>query len=185
MSYTPVNSDATNTAAYVIARLNATVPSTGATTNDQATAILDGCLGGMGYQAFNEATGLAAANNAASTSFGTVGNTTSTGFSDYTFVAPVAKTYLVRVHVCFFCSVFAAGDFVGWQLKNTTLGTTAPNGTAAIFPSAANQRIRATFDFPLAMQAGNNVLQMQWRSGTVGTTANVTTGDYRVFAITG
>jgi hypothetical protein len=154
-------------------------------TRDSIVALCDAILRSTGYQAFNEATGLGAANNAASTSFGTVGNTTSTGFSDYTFVASVAKVYLVRVHVCFFCSVFAAGDFVGWQLKNTTLGTTAPNATAAVFPSAANQRITATFDFPLAMQAGNNVLQMQWRSGTAGTTANVNTGDFRRFTVMG
>lgn len=145
--------------------------------------IADAVKCATGYQAFNEAPGVGSANNAASTSFAPVGNGTTTGLSTYTFVAPLAITYLVRVHVCFFCSVLAAGDFVGWQLVNTTTAGVAPNGTAAVFPTAATQRIRATFDFPLAMAAGNNVLQLQWRSGSVGTTANVTTGDYRVFAI--
>lgn len=178
MSYSPVNSDATNVAAYTIARLNATSPATGAVTSDQAVAIADSYLGTVAYLAQDEAA--CTASSTTSTSFANIG-----GMPTYTFNAPVAKVYLVHLDItgCF-QSVGTSG--IAFRLSNNTNSTIGNNLTWSWFPSAINNRSgKFSNRTPITMVAGNNVLQVQWKILVGGDTGNTDTVTSRAITVTG
>jgi hypothetical protein len=175
----------------IVANGNPTVAPNATPSDDPLTlklaymqGIADAILCALAFQAFNEAQALGATSTS-STTFVDIGNGTSTGFSTFTFNAPLAKTYEVRVDVGLFNSVLVATDGVGIQLVNTTTGVTAPNATSFYWPSAANQRYVFNRVYPMAMQAGNNVLKLQWRVGNPGSTVNVDAAALRVYSVRG
>jgi hypothetical protein len=179
MSYTPVNSDATNVAGYTITRLNATSPSSSAVTSDQAVAIADSYLGTVAYLDQHEAA-CTGSGSTTSTSFGNV-----TNMPTYTFSAPVAKVYLVHVDICGIFQSAGSGG-IALRLSNNTNSTIGNNLTWSWFPTAINTRSsRFSACTPITMVAGNNVLQMQWKVLTGGDTAAVDTVTSRAFTVTG
>lgn len=179
MSYSPVNSDATNVAGYTITRLNATSPATTAVTSDQAVAIADSYLGTVAYLDQNEA----ACTGSGSTTSTTFGNVTN--MPTYTFSAPVAKVYLVHLDVTgIFQSVGTSG--IALRLSNNTNSTIGNNLTWSWFPSVINNRSgKFSARTPMTMVAGNNVIQVQWKVLVGGDTAAVDTVTSRAFTVTG
>jgi hypothetical protein len=180
MSYTPVNSDATNVAGYTIARLNATSPSTSAVTSDQAVAIADsylGAIGGMGSTFMSDAFatgGLAYSTNAF--------NDVSVFTSWTTPSIPVAKTYWIWVRTCCYCTATGGVNF------RITVDGSAPSGqpTSAqkLFLNVINQRFVWFFGVPVSLSTGTHVVKLQCNVD-VGTTANFDGNDGRTFWITG
>jgi len=180
MSYTPINSDATNVAGYTIARLNATSPSTGATTNDQAIAIADSYLGSVGFLG----------STFMSDAFATGGVSYSTNaYNDVSVLTswttpsiPVAKTYLIWCRTC--CYATATG---GVSFRITVDGS-APSGQPAsaqkLFLNLINQRFVWTFAVPVSLSAATHTIKLQWIVD-VGTTAAMDGNDGRTFWITG
>lgn len=137
-------------------------------------AIADAVMCGVGYQGQSSVTG-------------TGGSTSSTslvdaaGWTDYTFTAPVAKTYLVHVDVSAFCTVTAGVGSFG--LHNvTTLTSYTPN--AILHYSALNVIYPISYRVPVAMSAGSNTLRVTWAAPTSGTVNN-NSNSFRVFTITG
>lgn len=160
MSYTPVDADATAVAAYVIARLGAAVPSSGAVTNDQNTAVADSYLGAIGIQGkIIDTHGPGSANQ---TGFLTFGNMPTGGSG--TFTAAVAKTYRIDVDLCnLFCTV--ATTIILFQIVVNGVTITPTTGMQMSL-NASTQRQSLSFRQEVAMVAGSNTIQFQWRINT-------------------
>lgn len=166
MSYTPINSDATAVSAYTIARLQATVPASGAAASDQSIAIADSYLGSIGYQ--GQSVAMSTASNTSSTSYADVG-----GWSSYSFTAAVAKVYLVIVSVGVYLSASAAGGGTVYiQLVNTTTSTTYAPADNMIFAVTLNDTRYKSLFIPVTMAAGANSMKLQWKVNVGTTTAN-------------
>jgi hypothetical protein len=186
VSYTPVNSDATNVAAYTIARLNATSPSTVVATSDQAVAIADSYLGSLGYQTQSLGNALGAASTSSGT-FADIGNGTTTGFAPLVWTAPITKTYTVDVDFVAFCSaITGAGDDVFFQLLIGGVAFWPNDGRQGVY--TINQRtIRPHFTVPATFTAGvATTIKLQWKVNTpVSTVFNVDTACFRTFTVRG
>lgn len=186
MSYTPINSDAPAVAAYTIARANATVPSSGAVTSDEATAIADsylGAVGGLGSGFINDAAALGTASTT-STSFVDVGNGSTTGFSSWTTPAiPIAKTYWIWCRLSSYVTVGGGRTF--FQLL---VDGVAPSGQPAsaqrIYLNVTSQQFPMFFIVPVFLSAATHVIKPQWRVDS-GVTAQVDVNDGRLLWITG
>jgi hypothetical protein len=181
MSYTPVKTDATNVAAYVITRLNTATPSSGATTNDQNTAVADAYLNSLGYQ------------GQTNVSLGSV-TTTSTSYADVTgssvtFTAPVAKIYLVTVNIKPFMT--GAQDGINFQLLNNSFVVMGASGNGAMGQFIITAQLVAyqnfTFSVPVLMVAGSNTLKLQWQLqfGNPSAVAHVDSSSCLVYTFTG
>lgn len=163
MSYTPVDADTTAVAAYVIARLGAAVPSSGAVTNDQNTAVADSYLGAIGIQGkIIDTHGPGSANQ---TGFLTFGNMPTGGSGTYT--AAVAKTYRIDADLCnLFCTV--ATTIILFQIVVNGVTITPTTGMQLSLNTAARGSV--SFRQEVAMVAGSNTIQFQWKiaAGSAG-----------------
>jgi hypothetical protein len=188
MSYTPINSDATNVAAYTIARLNATSPSSGAVTSDEAVAIADsylGALGGLGPTFISDAASLGPiAGGYSITAYNPVGNGTTTGFPTWTTPSiPIAKTYWLWC-ICS-CYVTVGGGRVFFRFN---VDGSAPAGQPAtaqrLFFNTVNQQLKFMFCAPVSLTTGTHVVKLEWQVD-IGVTAQADANDGRTFWITG
>ncbi len=143
--------------------------------------IADATMCAVGYQASDVVLALGTASRGANT-FADIGNGTSTGFATWSFSAPIAKTYLV--HVDLECYMTVAGDAVVFQVVNTTTSVNYTDASAQITMTALNSRTACHFMLPVVMNAGANVLKIQWKTTGVGT-ATVDVADFRKFTVTG
>lgn len=182
MPYTPTRSDATAVATDTIARLNTNPsPNAGASLKDATVALQDSMLCAVGYQAQDVAT----------TNISLTTTTYTAVWASYTFVAPIAKTYLVHVDVIgWYLTAFGlGGNTYGsglWKLQNNGADC-QPTDLFTEYDSAASH-LRSTLHFisPVVCIAGNNVLQLMWKAGEATTTLGASTGnDKRIFTITG
>jgi hypothetical protein len=183
MSYTPVNSDATNVAGYTITRLNATSPATTAVTSDQAVAIADSYLGSIGYQAHSDAFALGAATTT-STTFVDVGNGSSTGFSPWTFSVPVAKTYVISVNASAVKTASTSSTVLTFQLLVD--GVAQPNNSDQLTWFASNfDQKHVIFSVPVALSAGSHTVKLQWKVSASMTASVDPATEGRHFMVTG
>ncbi len=143
--------------------------------------IADATMCAVGYQASDVALAIGTATRGANT-FADVGNGTSTGYTTWSFSAPIAKTYLV--HVDLQCYMTVAADSATFQLVNTTTSINYGDASAQITMTALNSRTACHFLLPVVMQSGANVLKLQWKTTGVGT-AQVDVADFRKFTVTG
>lgn len=182
MSYTPVNSDATNVSGYTITRLNATSPSSGAAVSDQSVAIADSYLGAIGFQAQPTA-GVLSTQTTSSTTFGSL-----TGAS-CTFTAAVAKKYEMQIQISPFMTGAADGIFFRLQNNASTVADNTTNGAMQLFIPAGMLSVYQlmTFVIPVTCVAGSNSLQIQWRLqfGNPGAIAKVDSGSHFVVTVRG
>lgn len=117
-----------------------------------------------------------------STSFSDVG-----GWPSWTFSAPASKTFLVHVDVGLFVSVVAGGGgYVFLQLVNTTTSTNYAPADNMIFFLTTGVTLYKSLHIPVAMNAGNNVLKLQWKVNAATTTGDTDNGSTpRAFTVTG
>lgn len=169
MAYTPTRSDATPCATDVATRFSTatglTVPAV-----DTLVALLDGMLCSVGYQAQNDAFALGSATTT-STSFVDVGNGSSTGFSSWTFTAPVAKTYTVDVNCSAYKSASSGGSQLWFQLLVDGVAQTNTSEMTTFFAANLDQK-HLVFSVPVALTAGSHTVKLQWKV-SASMTANV------------
>lgn len=181
MAYVPTRADATPMAADMATRLSsalgATIP-----TNDRIVALCDDILCATGYQAQSDAAGLGTATTA-STAFADVGNGSSTGFQTWSFTAPIAKTYLLRVDLDAFVTV-AIGRVSFQVAVDGTAPGGQPSNAASFFFNQTAVHARLSFVVPIALSAGAHTIKLQWKSDG-SATANVNTDSFRCFTMTG
>jgi len=173
MSYTPVNSDAANVAAYTIARLNATSPSSVAVTSDQATAIADSQLGAIGLQTENNITGFSP-NSYSNTPLADVPG------SSWTFTAPVAKKYIVHVDTLMF---FTAGANPFGALRLVVNGDAGP--TVTFHTVTLNLLLPIHTMHSALCVAGANTIKLQWSCNSATYTVNVNASTYANYIVSG
>lgn len=169
MPYSPTKPDATPCAADAAARF---AVATGQPTSavDTLVALLDSMLCSVGYQAQNDAFALGSATTT-STSFVDVGNGSSTGFSSWTFSAPVAKVYTIDVT----CSAYKSASSLGSQMWFQLLvdGVAQPNTSemTTFFGMNLDPK-KFIFSVPVALSAGSHTVKLQWKV-SASMTANV------------
>jgi hypothetical protein len=188
--YSPTNSDATNVATDAATRINAI---TGTPTlsppivdpNFQAflKAQADSMLLSVGYQDRNAAATVGSFTTT-SGSFVDIGNGSSTGFSTYTFAAPIAKTYLVSVDLSCYLSGLGGGNGFQLQLVNATTSASYSDAATKFEVNSAGQVQHYAFRFGVPMNAGSNVLKLQALALT-GCTFAVDSLCFRCFTVTG
>lgn len=135
----------------------------------------DAIMCATGYQGQSDAAG--SADSTSSTSFVDV-----SGFSSYSFTAPLAKTYLV--HVDMSCYVATAVNNVSIRLMKD--GASVFDSPAARLAfSTLLEHSRLSFRCPVAMTVGANVLKLQWKVSSGAGSVNVDTSDFRCFTVSG
>jgi hypothetical protein len=187
VSYTPINTDATNVAGYTIARLNATSPTSSAATSDQAVAIADSYLGAFGIQgALSDANGLGTATTASAT-FVDVGNGSTTGFSSWTTPSiQIARTYLIHASFTAYMTVAGGNNNAFFQLLvDGSAPSGQPTGTARIAWATTLDPKQIYFAVPVSLSAGTHAVKLQWKVNNVAMTIGVDVVQGRTFWITG
>ena len=108
-------------------------------------------------------------------------------FASYSFIAPLTKTYLIHVDIAIEASALDPGS-----LRCSTFFQLVINGSTTVPLYEGIIDITSTlpvscgsFRTPVAMTAGSNTIQLQWKVGSIHETATATSGCYRVFSIVG
>jgi hypothetical protein len=182
MAYVPTKPDATPCAADAATRFST---ATGLTVLpvDTLVALLDTMLCSVGYQAQNDAFALGSATTT-STSFVDVGNGSSTGFSSWTFTAPVAKTYLIDVTCSAYKSASAGGSQLWFQLVVDGVAQPNTSDMTTFFGMNLDPK-KFVFSVPVALSAGSHTVKLQWKV-SASMTANVDpTTEGRSFRVRG
>lgn len=181
MAYIPTRANATPCATDMAARLTtAGVP---VSVRDTLVAMFDAILCSVGYQTHDDTFALGSATTT-STTYVDVGNGTSTGFSSFTFTAPIAKTYLIYTNCSAVKSVSAGSTQLWFQLLVDGVAQPNQSDMTTFFASNFDQK-EFSFVVPVALTAGSHTLKLQWKV-SAGMTANVdppTNG--RHFVVTG
>lgn len=140
-------------------------------------------LGYLGAGFMSDAAGLGTASTT-STSFGDVGNGSSTGFSSWTTPAiSVAKTYIVWCRLS--CYVTVGGGRVFFQLLvDGSAPANQPSTAQRIFLNTTNQQFSMVFPVPVSLSAATHTIKLQWKVDS-GVTAQVDANDGRTFWISG
>lgn len=152
--------------------------------NKKPGAWADTVLEAVGVVGLDRAAALGTATSTSAT-YEDVGNGSSTGFGSYSFTAPIAKKYYVRVTLTVHCTTAAA--CLAFQLLKggATTGVENLEAAQAICLNATSIQHTVCFTVPVTMAAGANVLKLQWKR-TAGTgTLEVDGGNFRVFEVTG
>lgn len=148
--------------------------------NTAPGAFVDGLLSGIGYQAQSDAGALGSASQSSST-YATVGNGATTGFSAWSITVPLTKTYLLRVDLSCFASTAGGLLSFGTMVDGSPM---ARLKTQQLFFNVANQHMRMSWCQPLALTAGARSVVLQW-SVVSPVVANVDASDFRCFTLTG
>lgn len=134
-------------------------------------AMIDALLCGVGQQGLQSDAFALGSATVTSTSYVDVGNGSSTGFSSWTFTAPVARTYVIDVN----CSAYKSASSGGSQLWFQLLvdGVAQPNTSEMTTFFAANfDPKKFIFSVPVALSAASHTVKLQWKV-SASMTANV------------
>ena len=140
-------------------------------------AMADCILSTVGYQGQSDALASAWAGTNSATFVD------ATGFSTWTFTAPVAKTYVLHIDLRAYFSVLTGNGQANFRV---VVGSTNYDiASAFVHGGTTGIHLPCSWRIPVAFAAGSNVIKLQAKTDSAGNFIATNTNDARTFTVTG